>query len=74
MSSTLVQLSRCWTILATELWQKAAQIKADWRKVSLADCFALALAIREKGTLVTSDHHELDPLAKAGLCEFRFIR
>jgi uncharacterized protein with PIN domain len=60
--------------LATELWQKAAQIKADWRKVSLADCFALALAIREKGTLVTSDHHELDPLAKAGLCEFRFIR
>lgn len=60
--------------LATALWQKAGQIKAEWRKVSLSDCFALALTIQENATLVTSDHHELDSLALAGLCSFRFIR
>jgi uncharacterized protein with PIN domain len=60
--------------LLTALWQKAGQIKAEWRKVSLSDCFALALTIQEGATLVTSDHHELDPLAQAGLCSFRFIR
>lgn len=56
------------------LWREASQLKAEWRRVSLVDCFALALAIREKATLVTSDHHELDPIAEAGLCPFRFIR
>jgi len=58
----------------TALWQEASQLKAVWRRVSLVDCFALALAIREKATLVTSDHHELDPIAQAGVCPFRFIR
>jgi uncharacterized protein with PIN domain len=60
--------------LSTTLWQKAGQLKAEWRRVSLSDCFALALTIQENATLVTSDHHELDPLAKAGLCSFHFIR
>lgn len=60
--------------LPPALWKTAGQLKAEWRRVSLADCFALALAIREEATLVTSDHHELDPIAEAGLCPFRFIR
>lgn len=60
--------------LLPTFWQEASRLKADWRRVSLADCFALALAIREKATLVTSDHHEFDPIAQAGLCPFRFIR
>lgn len=56
------------------LWRTAGQLKAEWRRVSLADCFALALTVRKKATLVTSDHHELDPIAESGLCPFRFIR
>lgn len=56
------------------LWQEAGELKAEWRRVSLADCFALALTIREKATLVTSDRHELEPIAEADLCPFRFIR
>lgn len=60
--------------LPANLWRAAGKIKADWRRVSLADCFALALAIQEQGTLITSDHHELDSLADAGVCPIRFIR
>jgi uncharacterized protein with PIN domain len=60
--------------LVPVLWQEASRLKAEWRRVSLADCFALALAIRGGATLVTSDHHELDSVAEAGLCPFRFIR
>jgi len=56
------------------LWRQAGQLKAIWRRVSLADCFALALAVRKKATLVTTDHHELDVIAQSGLCPFRFIR
>ncbi len=60
--------------LPANLWRIAGKIKAEWRRVSLADCFALALAVQESGTLVTSDHHELDALAKAEVCRIRFIR
>ena len=60
--------------LVPTLWQEAGQLKAEWRRVSLVDCFALALALQERATLVTSDHHELDPIAASGLCPFHFIR
>lgn len=60
--------------LPSDLWKAAGRLKAQWKRVSLADCFALALAIRERGTLVTSDHHELDSLAEAGIGPIRFIR
>jgi uncharacterized protein with PIN domain len=60
--------------LPSNLWRTAGKLKADWRRVSLADCFTLALAIGEKGTLVTSDHHELDPISEAHVCPIRFIR
>ena len=60
--------------LVPALWETAGRLKAEWRRISLADCFALALAVQKKGTLVTSDHHELDPIAETGICPFRFIR
>lgn len=60
--------------LPSSLWHEAGKLKAQWSRVSLADCVALALAIREKGVLVTSDHHEFDRIAKAGLCTILFIR
>lgn len=60
--------------LSADLWKAAGQLKASWRRVSLADCFALALAIRSGGALVTSDHHEIDRLAEAGVCKVEFIR
>ncbi len=62
------------SMLVPALWEVASQLKAEWRKVSLADCFALALALREKATLVTSDRHELEPIAQANVCPLRFIR
>ena len=57
-------------------WQKAGKFKAEERKVSLADCFAVTLAIRENATLVTSDHHEFDPILENGNCPVpvKFIR
>jgi uncharacterized protein with PIN domain len=60
--------------MPSDLWRTAGKIKAEWRRVSLADCFALSLTIRETGTLVTSDHHELDALAQAEVCRIHFIR
>lgn len=56
------------------LWRTAGKLKAEWRRVSLADCLALALALLENGTVLTTDHHELDPIAQAAICPIRFIR
>ncbi len=52
----------------------AADYKAQWRRISLADCFALALAHHLQGTLLTSDHHEFDPLVSAGERSISFFR
>lgn len=46
-------------------WQCAGKIKAK-NKISLSDCFAIALAMRERAVLVTSDHHEFDPIVESG--------
>lgn len=56
-------------------WKFAGSIKAGGR-ISLADTFAIALAAREEAVLLTSDHHEFDPLiAKGDLSiQIRFIR
>ena len=60
--------------LDAAFWQDAGRIKADYRRVSLADCCGVALTRRVGGTFVTTDHHELDPLEAAGVCPIRFIR
>jgi predicted nucleic acid-binding protein len=54
-------------------WQDVGNLKALTR-ISLADCFGMALARREGCELVTSDHHELDPIVPLGLCRVLFIR
>ena len=58
----------------THLWKAAAGFKAKLARVSLADCFAMALTQRLNAELVTSDHREFDPVAAQGLCPIRFIR
>lgn len=60
--------------MPAELWKTAGRFKATLRRVSLADCFALALAVLEGATLVTSDHHEFDRIAELGICPILFIR
>jgi len=62
------------TEIPQPLWESAGRLKAMFRKISLADCFAVAFALRENGTLITSDHHELDPIAATGICPLQFIR
>lgn len=59
--------------LPSSLWRLAGELKVELR-VSLADSFALALAIAENGTLVTTDHHELDAVVDANRCPILFIR
>jgi predicted nucleic acid-binding protein len=60
--------------IPSALWQTAGRLKALWGRVSLADCFALALARLENGTVLTTDHHELDRLVQTEICPIRFIR
>jgi predicted nucleic acid-binding protein len=54
-------------------WRDVGTLKGTHR-VSLADCCAIALAKRVGGILLTSDHHEFDPLAALGVCPITFIR
>ncbi len=55
-------------------WKSVARRKAAGR-ISLADCFALALTERLSGELFTSDHHEFDRLATAeSAIKITFIR
>ncbi len=60
--------------LDVPFWQQAGMLKAVHRRVSLADCCAIALTLKLGGELVTSDHHELDALAAAGVCPIKFFR
>lgn len=55
-------------------WQQAGNLKVTPGKLSLADCFALALTMRTGATLVTSDHHEFDRIDMLKLCTILFIR
>lgn len=57
-----------------DLWQDAARLKSQFRRVSLADCFGVALARRLSAPFVTSDRHELEALEAAGVAQFLFIR
>lgn len=56
-----------------DFWQLVGQLKVNPGKISLADCFVLALAIRTGGTLVTADH-EFDAIVPLGLCPILFFR
>ncbi len=55
-------------------WHDVAGIKADIQRVSLGDGFAIALARRLGGTVVTSDRAEFGPVGERGVCSVMFIR
>lgn len=58
----------------TAFWRRAGAYKATIKRISLADCFAIALANRLNGVLLTADHREFDPVAMAGACQISFFR
>lgn len=60
--------------LSINFWQQVATYKATIKRISLADCFALTLANREKGILITSDRKEFEPVIPLDICHIRFIR
>lgn len=57
----------------TAFWREAGRLKGSHR-MSLADALGLALALRVGGEFITSDHHELDPVAATGLYPITFFR
>lgn len=57
-----------------EFWQQAGAYKATIKRISLADCFALTLANREQGILLTSDRKEFEPVEPLNICQIQFIR
>ena|SRR5215472_5152619 len=60
--------------LEPEFWRAVGKLKAEQRRVSLADCCAVALAQRLGATLLSADRHELEPLSRASVCSVEFIR
>lgn len=60
--------------MASDFWRAAGKPKLSSRRVSLADCCALALAGSLGAVLLSADRHELEPLARASVCPVEFIR
>lgn len=60
--------------ISKPFWRQVAHVKADVRRVSLADSFAIALAQQVGGEVVTADHGEFDFVAARSVCGVRFIR
>ncbi|NEP19607.1 MAG: type II toxin-antitoxin system VapC family toxin [Leptolyngbya sp. SIO4C1] len=60
--------------LTIEFWQQVGKYKATIARIALADCFALTLANRENGVLVTSDRREFEPVVNLNVCPIEFIR
>jgi predicted nucleic acid-binding protein len=60
--------------MTMDFWQQVARYKATITRISLADCFALALASRESAFLVTSDRKEFEPVVPLDICQIKFIR
>lgn len=60
--------------LTEDFWRQVGRYKATIARISLADCFALALARQENGVLVTSDRREFEPIVDLNICPIEFIR
>lgn len=54
-------------------WRQVGEHKIRGR-ISIADCFCIALAQRLGATVVTSDRHEFEPIEQAGIVPVLFIR
>lgn len=55
-------------------WQSAGRLKAEVRRISLADCFGLVLSARLGAEFVTADRHEMETLADRTGYKIRLIR
>jgi hypothetical protein len=44
------------------VWQRAGRLKAEARRISLADCFGLILSATLDAEFVTADRHEMEAL------------
>jgi PIN domain nuclease of toxin-antitoxin system len=55
-------------------WQHAGRLKADARRISLADCFGLALSAALDAEFVTADRHEMEALLDKPGYRIRLIR
>jgi hypothetical protein len=50
--------------LQDNVFRKAGYLKSNY-KMSLADSIAVAETIINSGSLVTADHHEIEPIERA---------
>ncbi len=55
-------------------WREAGRLKAQARRISLADCFGLVLAAALEAEFVTADRHEMEALGNRAEYRIRFIR
>jgi len=55
-------------------WQQAGRLKAEVRRISLADCFGLVLSTALRAEFVTADRHEMTALGERPEYQIRFIR
>jgi len=62
------------TDMDESFWKDVGKLKAGIVRISLADCFAIALARRLDMPVLTSDHHDFDPILANGICAVEFIR
>ena len=60
--------------ISQRVYHEAARLKATYHRLSLADAVGLATAIERNGIFVTSDHHELEVIAKKETLNFCWIR
>lgn len=54
--------------------EAGAEIVERLLRISIADCFCIALTQRLNGEVVTCDHHEFDAIVPLNLCPIQFIR
>lgn len=59
--------------MSQPFWKRAGRLKARGG-ISIPDCFCIVLAQQVGGEVVTSDHHEFDPLVPLGIVPILFIR
>jgi predicted nucleic acid-binding protein len=60
-------------ILTNEVFKEAGKLKSKY-KLSLADSIAVAETVINKGSLVTADHHEIEPIEIAEKLNITWFR
>jgi len=60
-------------ILTDDIFKEAGRLKSKY-KLSLADSIAIAESIISKGSLVTADHHEIEPVETAEKINITWFR